>query len=166
VLLLGILLITYKRGSAHVTRGWVIYSLLFLIFGAAIGLVFKAFSKSGSGRAGDMMIVACIVMLISYTVICLVCGGLLSQLPRMIRSPKSGFLPVALVAGVLSCTYNRLNIFLSGELIGAVFFLCFNGGVVILSTVFGVLLLREKLNGVQLLGTALGVAGICVIGIF
>ena len=58
VLMFAIFLTTYKKSSFHFTKKWLFYTLFFLIFGAAVGLAFKAFSKSNSGNAGDMMIVA------------------------------------------------------------------------------------------------------------
>lgn len=166
VLMLGIIFTTYKKTNEHFTKKWFIYAIFFLAFSAAVGIVFKAFSKSNNGNAGDMMIVAAVVMLISYSIICLINGDFRCKLPSLIKKPVNVFIVSALIAGLLSCVYNRLNIYLSGELIGAVFFPSFNGGVVVLSTVLGVVLLREKLSVMQIFGMILGVAGICIIGIF
>lgn len=166
VLMLGIIFTTYKKSTEHFTKKWFIYAIFFLAFSAAVGIVFKAFSKSDNGNAGDMMIVAAVVMLISYSIICLINGDFRCKLPSLIKNPVNVFIVSALVAGLLSCVYNRLNIYLSGELIGAVFFPSFNGGVVVLSTVLGIVLLREKLSVMQIFGMILGVAGICIIGIF
>ena len=165
VLMLAIFLTTYKKSKIHFTKKWFGYALIFLIFGAAVGLVFKAFSKNGSGHAGDMMVVASVVMLIAYSVICITNGDFQKKLPSLLRNHSKIFFITALIAGIFSCVYNRLNIYLSGELIGAVFFPCFNGGVVVLSTLLGVVLLREKLSTMQFVGIALGIAGICIIGI-
>ena len=165
VLMLGIFFTTYKKTNFRPSKKWIIYTLLFLIFGAAVGLVFKAFSKSGSEHAGDMMIVASAVMFISYSVICISNGDFHKKLPPLKQKHSKTFFITALIAGILSCVYNRLNIYLSGEIIGAVFFSCFNGGVVVLSTVLSVVLLREKLSVMQFVGIALGIVGICIIGI-
>ena len=164
LLMLGIFLTTYKKANSRFTKKWFFFSLLFLIFGAGVGLVFKAFSKSESPKAADMMIVASFVMIISYFIICFIRRDF-KAVAHLIKRPANSFFITALIAGALSCAYNRLNIFLSGEMIGAVFFPCFNGGVVVLSTVLGVVLLKEKLTVMQDMGLAIGIIGICIIGI-
>ena len=111
------------------------------------------------------MIVASLTMLLSYSLVCLVNRDFSTKLPPLLKEKSRAFLLTALLAGILSCAYNRLNIYLSGAMIGAVFFPCFNGGVVVLSTTLSVLILRERLRAIQVLGIALGIAGICVIGI-
>lgn len=166
VLVFGIMLVTYKKQTATYSKKWIVSVIFFLIFGAAVGLVFKAFSKSNTGSAGDMMIVSSVVMIISYSVVCLLNGDIKNKLPALVKTKNVKFLLMSLVCGVLSCAYNRINIYLSGEMDGIVFFPCFNGGVVVLSTVLGVLLLREKLGARQIVGIILGICGICVIGIF
>ena len=158
-------MVTYKKTNFRFTKKWMVYTLFFLMFGAAVGLVFKAFSKSGSGHGGDMMIVASAVMLISYSIICLANGNFQKELPLLVRSRAKSFFITVVIAGILSCAYNRLNIYLSGEMIGAIFFPCFNGGVVVLSTILGIVLLRERLSAMQFIGIALGIGSICMIGI-
>ena len=114
-----------------------------------------------------MLISAC-VMLVSYAVICLFTGGFKRDVPSGNGEEKKArrqFVLYALVSGALSCGYNRLNIYLSGALDGVIFFPVFNGGVIFLSTVFSILLLKEKLNLKQIAGICVGIAGICVIGI-
>ena len=165
VLMLAIVLTTYKKTSFRFTKKWLVYTIFFLVLAAMVGLVFKAFSKTTSKHAGDMMIVASAVMFISYTIICLVNGDLRSKLPPLIKKHPNRFFITVSIAGLLSCVYNRLNIYLSGELIGSVFFSCFNGGVVVLSTMLGVILLRERLKPLQFVGIAFGIVGICIIGI-
>jgi drug/metabolite transporter (DMT)-like permease len=164
VLIVAIFLTTYRKSKSHLAKKWFVYALFFLIFGAAVGLVFKAFSKSGSEHAEDMMVIASAVMITVYSIICIINGDFKKNLPMLVHNRFKTFVITALVAGVLSCAYNRLNIYLSGELIGAIFFPCFNGGVVVLSTLLGVVLLREKPNVMQFVGIALGIIGICIIG--
>lgn len=171
VLIVGIFLTTFKKTNESYNRKWLIYSALFFVCAAGVGLTFKAFSKSASPEmAGDMMLFSSIVMLISYTVICLFTGGFKSEKEKSInKDGKDGqklFIIYALCSGFLSCVYNRLNIFLAGELPGVVFYPSFNGGVVFLSMTLSILLLREKLSRKQIVGIAIGIIGICIIGVF
>ena len=166
LLMLGLTLTTYKKSSGTFTKKWAVFSFLFLVLGAGVGITFKAFGKSGGmAHTSDMMIVAAFVMLISYTVICLFVGGFALNPTSHEKKEKRLFIILALVSGLLSCLYNRLNIYLSGTLDGVIFFPSFNGGVVVLSTVFSIIILKEKLSAKQLVGLLLGIAGICIIGI-
>ena len=166
LLMLGLTLATYKKSNGTFTKKWAVLSFLFLVLGAGVGITFKAFSKSGgTSHTADMMIVAALVMLISYTVICLFAGSFASKSNNCTKKEKRLFIILALVSGVLSCLYNRLNIYLSSALDGVVFFPSFNGGVVVLSTVVSMIIFKEKLSAKQLIGLLLGISGICVIGI-
>jgi len=166
LLMLGLTFATHKKTGGKFTKRWALFSLLFLISGAGVGITFKAFSKSGGAEyTSDMMIVAALVMLISYTVICLFTGEFALQPNLYTTKEKRLFIGLALISGLFSCLYNRLNIYLSGTLDGVIFFPSFNGGVVVLSTVFSMIVFKEKLSNKQLAGLLLGLAGICIIGI-
>ena len=176
-LVVGILLTTYSGRSGEFTLRWKIYTCFFFIAAAGVGLSFKAFAKSGSDGAGDMMLIASIMMLLSYGAI-LTAGAIRGRCSAKnasvadtensvnARREKLIFISVSLISGVLSCAYNRLNIYLSGVLDGVIFFPSFNGGVVVLSTLLSMLLLGEHLGARKLIGIATGIVGICIIGIF
>lgn len=164
ILLLGIVLSTYEKKKESISRQWFIYSLFFLLFAASVGISFKAFGKTGKvSDAGDMMFIASVVMLLAYTVICFLVKKRHAS-AESFKIPKE-FVIYALLSGGLSCAYNRLNIYLSSAMDAVVFFPSFNGGVIFLSAVFSVLLLKEKLKPKTAIGIILGIAGICIIGI-
>ena len=166
LLILGLAFTTYKKSGGEFKKGWTILSLLFLLLGASVGIIFKAFSKSVEAKfASSMMVVAAFIMLIFYAIICLFTGGLASGSNLCTKKEKRLFIILALVCGGVSCFYNRLNIYLSGTIDGIIFFPSFNGGVVLLSTVLGIVLFKEKLSVKQLIGVLLGILGICIIGI-
>ena len=164
ILMLGIACSTYEKNNENISRKWVVYSIFFLIFAAGVGISFKAFGKKGSvNSAGDMMLVAALVMLITYTVICLLVKKR-NPSQQSFKIQKE-FIIYALLSGCLSCVYNRMNIYLTSVVDAVVFFPSFNGGVVFLSTILSVLLLKEKLKIKTAIGIVLGITGICIIGI-
>lgn len=169
ILMLGIVCSTYEKKAKDgttkaISRKWVFYSMFFLVFAAGVGISFKGFGKTGKiASAGDMMIVAAVVMLISFAVISLLVKENKSG-DKRVRVPKE-FIIYALVSGCLSCGYNRINIFLNSVVDAVIFFPSFNGGVVCLSSILSVILLREKLKPKTAVGIVLGIAGICIIGI-
>jgi drug/metabolite transporter (DMT)-like permease len=174
LLLLGIVLATYKRGGEAFGRKWKIFVVIFLLLSAAIGIVFKAFSKTDSSdAAGDMMLVSSFVMMVCYGAMYLAVKGRRTAEEKS-RAGKhhigsSGlrsFVACALLSGLLSCLYNRFNIYLSGALDAVIFFPSFNGGVIFTSALLGVLCLGERLSRSQLTGILCGILGIILIGIF
>ena len=119
----------------------------------------------GADLATDMMIVSGIVMVVLNTALSLVlkCEGE----GEWKFSPMSfSVLSFALCCGALSCLYNRLNVYLSASLDGIIFFPFFNGGVILLSGVLGAVVCKEKFNMRKIIGTALGIGAIAVIGLF
>ena len=63
--------------------------------------------------ADDMMFIAAAVMLVCYF-ICSIFTGAFK--PETEKSPQGKFIFFALLCGLLSCLYNRLNIFLAGKM--------------------------------------------------
>lgn len=163
LLILGIILSARKDTSGTSNSKWPVYLIFFLIFAAAVGISFKAFSKTGDTEyAGDMMITAALVLLIGYGALCLLHRKRNIDGERLLSKE---LVALAVASGALSCVYNRLNVYLSGALSAVIFFPAFNGGVIMLSTVLSIVLLKEKLNFKTFAGILLGIAGICVIGI-
>lgn len=164
LLCMAVFFCVYKKSNQAYTSAWKYFAVFFLIFAAAVGLVFKAFGKSSAaGFSGDMMLISAGFMTLFYAAACLMCGGFKPK-----RDAKGGykfFFAAAVASGMLSCLYNRLNIFLSAELDAIIFFPFFNGGVVLLSTLIGVYICKEHLSKMQIWGIILGIISICVIGI-
>lgn len=166
-LMTGLFFVTYKKEKRTLTKKWTVYTILLLLCATGVGIIFKAFSKTGSSEStGDMMLISAIVMLLSYTPICLFTGGFKKGALGNAKSERLTFASFALISGFLSCIYNRLNIYLSGVINAVIFFPVFNGRVIVLSTILGVIMLREKLRPKQLLGFLMGILGICIISIF
>jgi drug/metabolite transporter (DMT)-like permease len=164
LLCLAIYLCTYKKNKVTHTPQWKYYTVFFLIFAASVGIVFKAFGKSGNLEyCNDMMFIAAIFMTLFYLSVHFWVGGF--QAGYLLIAPTKKILICALLSGALSCLYNRLNVFISGSMDAIVFFPVFNGGVVLLSTVLSVMILTEKLSSKQLVGVVTGIIAIYLIGI-
>lgn len=164
LLLFSIFLCTYKKNDLNFSSKWKYFAIFFFIFAAGVGIVFKAFGKSSvASYCSDMMLVASIVMLACFFILSLVCGGF--KCKKITKSNKR-FLLYAVLCGLLSCVYNRLNIFLAGKINAVIFFPAFNGGVILLSALLGIIMCKEKLSKKQVLGILTGTLAIAIIGIF
>ena len=163
ILLRSIFLCTYRQSGEEYNKQWGVYTFFFLIFASGVGIVFKAFGKSGNlDLCSDMMVISSVVMIISYTVMS--CFMKFKSDCRDCKLSRT-FIILAILAGALSCVYNRLNIYLSGVLDAVVFFPSFNGGVIFLSSVLSIIITKEKLSLKQIFGILLGIMSICIIGI-
>ena len=164
VMAAAIFLCTYEKTDEVFNPKWKYYAIFFLIFAAGVGISFKAFGKSGNLEyCSDMMFVSSVVMLVFYFTACLLSGGFKNE--NISCGSKSVFVKYALISGVLSCLYNRLNIFLSGSMAAVIFFPSFNGGVVFLSALLSACLCGEKMVKKRKIGLGLGIIGIIIIGI-
>lgn len=164
LLLFSVFLCTYKKSDEDCEPKWKYYVVFFLLFAAAVGITFKAFGKSDAAAFGnDMMAVSALAMTAFYLALSLIVGKF--DIKTVECGSVKKFIAAAMVSGVLSCLYNRLNVFLSAKLDAIIFFPFFNGGVVLISTVLSVLVCREKPSRKQLAGIFLGIISICIIGI-
>jgi drug/metabolite transporter (DMT)-like permease len=158
-LILSVMICIRKNGKddKKASVKWLLYCIGFFFASATVGIVFKFFSKSNGGDAADMMIIASFVMMITFFVL----GKAKSNDGMLVEKRDILF---ALACGVVSCAYNRLNIYLAGVLPSIVFFPSFNGGVILLSLVTGVILFREKLSLKQYIGFSVGIVSLMVAG--
>lgn len=161
LLLAGIFLSTYKRDTVRAHKNWKYYACIFFLLAAAVGIIFKGFGKTGvRDHTGDMLLVAAVTMALFY--FC----TLLTVKDRSLPFSKKKFLAFILGAGALSCVYNRLNITLSAQMNAVIFFPAFNGGVIVASGLMSYLVYKERLSKKQLIGFALGLVAIYVIGVY
>ncbi len=150
------LIISPKADSAR--PSWKYWCIVFFIGSAATGIIFKLQQRSNAAAEVDeMLIVSAVtsaILLAAAAVI--VAKHSENRLPRV---PSGAFGYVA-ACGMVGCVYNRLNITLTGILPSVVFFPLFNGSVIVLSTLAGVLLFRERLNRKQISGMLIGAAAL------
>ena len=177
------------------TWKWKIYAAFFFLFSALTGIIFRFHQAADAARTDEMMIFASAVVIALLAILgsgAALFGR--RRRPAAESTPaaeqqsavqpsdggtaaaESGVLPVkkrllaagalTLACGVAGCVYNRLNIYLSGAMANAVFFPLFNGGNIILSTLAGWLLFREKLSKMQMAGIACGMVAVVLVSNF
>lgn len=83
-------------------------------------------------------------------------------------STKGSFRPfpilLMLLTGVAIGAINEINLYLSGAMPGIIFFPIVNGGVIILSALSAILLFRERLPKMQLIGLIAGIISVLCLG--
>ncbi len=168
LLIAAFVLCTYKKSDETETasKKWLLYCLFFFVFAASVGIIFKAFSRScADDTEGDMMIVSAMTMLV-FSGVQYVFAKISSKEKENEFTFGKSFYVIAIISGILSCSYNRLNISLAGLFDSVIFYPCFNGGVILFSALLSILFLREKLTLRQSAGLVLGLFAVVVIGVF
>lgn len=157
-IVVSVLLCTDPKADMQMTARWKLYCLGFFVFAASVGIIFKFFART-SGNGNNMMVVSAVTMVVLMM--------LLSFARGESKKLDKTQLVCALLAGAVSCGYNRLNLYLSGVLPTVVQFPIFNGAVVLFSTLSGVVLYKETFSKKQRIGILIGlIAIIFVSGVF
>ena len=132
---------------------------------------YSMYNKSdSSAEMNTMMIITALTAMVSFVIIYVVSGLLRvknNQSFLIIEKNKNAFLWSILfigLCGLVSGGYQRLNMYLTGALPSIVFFPTFNGVVIFLSCISGVVLFKEKLSVKQIVGLVLGVICIMLVG--
>ncbi len=157
-----ILCISPKKGE-KISIKWLILSAMFFLAGGGVGILYMVFGASDSASEinGMMFCAACVAFVLYFLVGFII--NLISKKPCP-KIHKSG-IPFILLCGIASCTYMRMNLYLSTVIPSVVFFPLSNSSVVILSTLSGVILFKEKLSKVQISGMLIGLAALVITGI-
>lgn len=154
-----------KRSPQKPTFKWMIFCLLFFIAASLTSITFKFHQKSSVGSdVASMMVISAGVSALILSIAAFIYNGVKGE-----KVPKLGgvsllyLIPCALV----SCLYNRLNIFLTGAMDSIIFFPVFNGSIILFASLAGYILFREKLSKVQLISLITGSVSILMLaGIF
>lgn len=152
-----------KKSAEKLTTKWFVYCILFFTAGSLLGMFYKVFGKSGaSSEVNGMMLSASIFASVFFFLM-----GVILNKSRKLPMPKikKPSLIYILLSGITGCFYIRINLALSSVIPSAIFFPVSNGSLVILSTVIGCILFKEKLNKIQWLGILVGIVAIVLSGV-
>ena len=119
--------------------------------------------SSVSQNATSMLFCAAIISSVLLIIMAFVTNKIgLNSKPCLSKTP----LKYVLICGITGCIYIRMNISLSAVIPTVIFFPVSNGATVILSSIIGWLIFKEKLVRQQILGIIIGMVAIVCIGCF
>lgn len=156
-----VLCVNPKKSKEKLTKKWILYCLAFFFAGGFVGILYKLF---GSSSAKDQREVMLLTAAIVSAVLFFAFGFVTGKRSGTTQKPSKTVLIFMLLSGIASCAYIRLNLSLSSIIPSVIFFPVSNGGMVILSTVAGKLLFKERLTKTQLLGIGIGCVAVAVVG--
>ncbi len=145
-----------KAEDTKINKKWVIFCLLAFIFQGGIGVLQKIHQNSVyKDEANGFLLVAFICSLIYSRIRA-------KKSFKEVRFGKKHIL-LAIVCGVCTYAMNILNLKLSGLLPSQLFFPLVNGSAIVLSSLFSVLIFKEKISRKQLVGLCGGILSLIAI---
>lgn len=162
VMIAAMVFIIRPRKDGSVSAAWAVMSLLSLVGSGMVAVTQK--HHQNTEYAGEL---ACFVTLgllfaalFSFIVACM--RRKKEQTPPPLTGKDIGFVAVS---GICIGALNLLNLFLAGKIDAAVQFPVYNIGCMILTALFGALVLKEKHTKSQYAGFLLGCFSIVLIGL-
>ena len=158
------------KSNVKISKKWIFLCIAFFLCAGANGTIMKAYNKTDvNSEINSMMIITSFTAFIVFALIYLSTGlyrvkrGQSFIVAENMTAIKRSAIFIIL-CGIVSCGYQRLNMFLTGVLSALIFFPVFNGMVIILSCLSGRILFKEKLSKKQLTGIIVGMFSIMLIG--
>ena len=155
---------SYGEVGGKIGLKWIIYTLIFFLAGGGVGILYREFGKSPAhDNINTMMFIAAGALAIGFFILSFCINGVAKNPKPRLTGYAVKFM---LICGLTSCIYIRLNIFLASVIPSIIFFPVSNGSCVLAAAVIGWILFKERLNGKQIFGVALGIVGMVIIGVY
>lgn len=149
-----------QKSGEKLSVGWLCYCLGFFLAGGFVGILYRLFGASSSSKDVEVMLLtAATVSLLLFAV-----TGVIAAKTKENIKPDKKVVIFMLLSGIASCAYIRMNLSLANVIPSVIFFPVSNGGMVILSTIIGQMVFKEKLNTLQLFGIAVGCIAVVITG--
>ena len=150
------------NSSQKLTPSWFVWCGAFFLAGGLLGMFNKVFGKSAFLQEINAMIL--IASLVSAALFALL-GFLIN---KTTHHPKPQIYKDSLIyivtCGFFGCIYIRMSLWLAGVIPSVILFPVGNGANVLLSTLCGLLLFKEKLKITEIIGIFVGLGAILLIG--
>ena len=136
---------------------WILLAMAAMLANGALGVIQKLFGKSNwEDQTGAFVsrsyIVAAVVSMIAYLV--------LRRKENTSRKRPHIIFAYAAATGIILAVFQLFNTYAISTVNGTFLFPAYSGGCIILSTVSGFLIFKERLNARQTIGVAIGVVAL------
>lgn len=136
---------------------WILLAMVAMFANGALGVIQKLFGESEwSAQSGAFVsrsyIVAAVVSMIAYL--------LLKRKETVSRKPPHIIFAFAAATGIILAVFQLFNTYAITNVNGTFLFPVYSGGCIILSTISGLLIFKERLNARQTIGIVIGVVAL------
>ena len=151
-----------ERGSPAVSKKWLLFALLTLVFSGLVG-VFEKVHQTGPAREDIPSFLGC-----SFLLIAILNAATLFPVRRKEVDPPAfrNGLWVAILTGLVVVFYNRINLFLAGALDTVIYYPVSSGGSVLLTLLVSMVFFQEPVRKNHILCFIFGTAAILLLGLF
>lgn len=163
LLIAAFYLCAYSPDGSKGTAKWKAYTIGFFVFAALSSIVLKCFPQEirfDTKLISSLLWVTAVVMTVAHFALF---GAIKIKTGEKTAFTKKDYI-LAMVCGVVSCSYNRLNSTLTGVIDSIIFFPVFNGAIILISLITGCFIFKERLNRRQVIGFIIGVIALALAG--
>ena len=168
LLIASLILTTYEKkhpGQKSVTLKWLVLSLLTLLTNGLGATLQKVYSQLySSSDKGDTSISLLVVIYVVATILSFAVVAFMKK-PEGQKFEVKHVFPYTLAMGIIISVYQRLYMYGLAHIAGIFFFPMSSGLSSLAMTLIGVLMFRDKLSKTQWIGTACGLACVCLMNI-
>ena len=151
-----------RKSGEKLAGKWLLYCIGAMLANSMVGILYKLFGNcAAAGEANTMLLTAAVVSAILFSVT----GYGINAISRTEKpSIHKNSLIYVVLCGIAGCMGVRVNIPLARIIPSVVLFPVVNGSVVLLSTLTGHILFKEKFSKIQKYGVITGLISIIVTG--
>lgn len=160
IIIAAVIMVTLsKRGGKIASKKYLLFIFLAMFSSGSIGLLQKMFVNIFGKSVFNEYLLCAFTFMLAFSVV-LKFLFVSNKIDNFTSNKKNVIICVLLA--VSSVFQNKLTLFLAAELPAIVFFPVYNGGTIILSSVFSYLFLKEKINLLGWIGVFCGVIAIVI----
>ena len=147
--------------SDGISKKWFLYAFLSLIFSGLVGLFEKVHQTGPSAdEVGAFLLTAFTILVVLNGLIVLV-----SYFKNHNVNVNKGAVICAVLTGIISAFYSRVNLILAGGLDSMVYYPISSGGAILLTVIVAGLFFREKFTKRSITGIIVGGISIILLGL-
>ncbi|MBQ6419611.1 MAG: EamA family transporter [Clostridia bacterium] len=153
-----------KNNEAGTSLKWFLLCMVAFFSNGAIGVMQKIHQNSPHKEELGVFLVIAFTVYVVFS-ICMALGYRKKGLACTVASPEKRrkLIVYAVISGFGVAACNQINMYLTGVMPAIIFFPVFNGTVMLLTTLIGILVWKEKLSKKQWVGIAAGGAAILLL---
>ncbi len=152
------------KKDSKITGKWLLYSAGSFVAWGMVGLIQIIHQSSPyKGEINGFLIWGFVMVTVFFFLFYTLANRKSTETANYKIKSKSTVL--VLLSGVVVGATNKINLYLSGVLPGIIFFPIVYGGVIILSGIVSVCILKEELSKTQMLGIVLGILSVCLLAL-
>lgn len=150
-----------EENADGISKRWYMYAILSLIFSGLVGLFEKVHQTGPSAdEVGAFLLTAFTILIVLNGIIVL-----FSHIKNHNVNVNKGALICAVLTGIISAFYNRINLILAGGLDSMVYYPISSGGAILLTVIVAGLFFREKFTKRSITGIVIGGISIILLGL-